>query len=721
MTKKTIEVLRVIHLRGPNIWTYRQVIEAWLDIGDLEDYPSNTLPGFYERLTGWLPGLAVHRCGVGEPGGFLMRLQDGTWAGHVLEHVALELQNMAGMATGFGKTRQTSRRGVYKMAFRTRHIDVGQLALNTGLDLVHAAIHDRAFDVCAAVQTLKLAVDRHCLGPGTSSIVDGAHQRGVPSIRLTDGNLVQLGYGAAQRRIWTAETDQTSAIAEEIASDKDLTKSLLKACGVPVPAGELVRSAEQAWEAAQDLGLPVVLKPYNGNHGRGVSLNLRTQDEVSAAFQVAQARQQGPVIVEQYIPGTEHRLLVVGRRMVAAARGDSAWVVGDGVRTVAQLIDAQINSDPRRGTTEDSPLSVLSVAQHPEIGLELSRQGLSPEAVPKAGQRVLIQHNGNVAVDITDAVHPSVAEVAALAVRVVGLDIAGVDMVLQDASQPIQAQRAAVIEVNASPGLLAHLKPAQGQPRAVGQAIVDHLFAPGVSARVPVVGFAGVHGSALAARLTAWVIHLGGQRVGLASQEGFFLGNRCVQPKDSTAFAQAQRVLMNRAVQVAVFDTPAQTILSQGFPYDRCQVGVVLDAQDWQPLVPWFIDDADRLFSTLRSQVDLVLPGGWAVLNAQDPAVLEMAGLCDGQVMLFSSRADDPAVLAHLAQGQRALVLEGGQVIARQGDAEVFRLSKRQLAPVLRGQQTALLAAVGAAWALGLAPDIMAAGLKTLDSSLTLE
>ena len=326
--KKDIEVLRVTHLRGPNIWTYRPVIEAWLDIGELEDLPSNKIPGLYERLTAWLPGLMEHRCGVGERGGFLERLREGTWAGHILEHVVLELQNLAGMRTGFGKTRSTSAHGVYKMAFRTRQEKVGRAAFAMGRELLMAAIDDQPYDLKRHLAELTELADSYLLGPSTSHIVDAATERKIPSIRLTDGNLVQLGYGARQRRIWTAETDETSAIAEGIASDKDLTKSLLQSCGVPVPEGRMVDNPDDAWEAAEDIGLPVVVKPYDGNHGRGVSLDLKTREDVVAAYHLAD-RKGGGVMVEKYITGTEHRLLVVGKQVVAAAAGETAWVTGD--------------------------------------------------------------------------------------------------------------------------------------------------------------------------------------------------------------------------------------------------------------------------------------------------------------------------------------------------------------------------------------------------------
>ena len=470
-----IQLLRINYLRGPNVWTYRSVLEVWLDLGALEDYPSNKIPGFNTRLTTMLPALIEHHCGVGERGGFLQRLEEGTWAGHVLEHIVIELLNLAGMPTGFGQTRSTSRTGVYRMVFRARDEQVARTALAQAHRLIMAAIRDEAFDVAAAVAAVKQEVEDCYLGPSTACIVDAATDRRIPHIRLNDGNLVQLGYGAAQRRIWTAESDKTSAIAEGIARDKDLTKSLLKSCGVPVPEGQVVASPEEAWEAAQDIGMPVAVKPSDANHGRGVSLELTTREEIMAAFSVAEP-EGSDVMVERFIPGQEHRLLVVGGEVVAAARGEVISVTGDGRSTVVQLIDSQLNSDPRRGAEEEFPLDVIVLETDAKLQLELQRQGLGGDSVPAAGQVVTIQRNGNLSVDCTDQVHPEVAYAAQLAARVVGLDIAGIDMVAQDIGKPLQAQGGAIVEVNAGPGLLMHLKPAEGAPRPVGQAIVEHLF-----------------------------------------------------------------------------------------------------------------------------------------------------------------------------------------------------------------------------------------------------
>jgi len=715
--QKKIDILRVTHLRGPNIWTYRPVIEAWVDIGALEDFPSNTIDGFYERLTAWLPGLIEHECSPGVRGGFLQRLQEGTWAAHILEHVCLELQNLGGMRTGFGKARQTSKRGVYKVAFRTRQEDVGRRALHLGRDLVEAAVNDSGFDLAAAVAELTDMVDSLCLGPSTGHIVDAATARRIPHMRLTEGNLVQLGYGIAQRRIWTAETDQTSAIAEEIASDKDLTKALLKACGVPVPEGELVQSADAAWQAAQSVGVPVVVKPYDGNHGRGVSLDLRTEADVRAAYQLAHRKGGGSVIVEKFIPGDEHRLLVVGRRMVAAARGELLYVQGDGVNTLDALADAQINSDPRRGRGEDFPLNVVVPSESAEVILELERVGLTPQSVPAAGQRVLIQRNGNVALDVTDQVHPSVAAAAALAARVVGLDIAGVDMVLQDCSQPLSSQLAAVIEVNASPGLLSHIKPANGAGQPVGRAIIDHLFESKQDGRIPVVGITGSGNTGRIARLVAWLIHISGKHVGLACSEGLYLDSRRVDAPDSTHWEAGQRILINRSVQAAVFENPCATILGQGLAYDKCDVGLVTDSA-WDPALQDFdILDIEQNFKVIRTQIDVVLPTGTAVINAADSQAAELAQLCDGKVIFYALSPDNSTLAAHRAQGQQVVFLRENTLVLATGATETALLRLSSLKPAKAAQPEMVMAAVAAAWALQIAPELIAAGLRTFESS----
>ncbi|MFO1250056.1 MAG: cyanophycin synthetase [Inhella sp.] len=721
MSKKNdIQLLRINYLRGPNIWTYRSCLEVWLDLGELEEHPSHQLPGLNERLCSWLPNLVEHHCGVGERGGFLQRLQEGTWCGHVLEHVVIELLNLAGMPTGFGQTRSTSQRGVYRMVFRARDEQVARAALREGHALLMAAINDERFDVQAAVARLRDTIDDCYLGPSTAAIVAAATERRIPHIRLNDGNLVQLGHGAKQRRIWTAETDRTSAIAEGIARDKDLTKTLLQAVGVPVPHGVVAKSAEAAWEAAQDLGLPVVVKPSDGNHGRGVTLDLKTEQDVHAAFALAET-EGSEVLVERCIPGNEHRLLVVGGKVVAAARGESAWIHGDGKHSVQQLIDQQINTDPRRGLTEDFPLNRVTPEEDPVVLLELQRQNLSPSSVPAHGQRVLIQRNGNVAIDCTAEVHPEVAHAVGLAARTVGLDIAGIDLVCEDIGKPLQEQGGAIVEVNAGPGLLMHLKPAEGVPQPVGQAIVDHLFAEDESGRIPIVGVTGTNspnGTTPIARLVAWLLHLHGKQVGLACHAGLFLGPRQVEKQVKRPFDAAHRLLMNRRVDAVVAENDASSILNDGLAYDRCLVGVVTDLNLNDQLHHHDVREQAQLFKVLRTQVDVVLPEGAAVLNAEDEQVASMAELCDGEVIFYSCNEQAAPLVAHRHGEGRAVVLRTGQawLLGPEGEvvgANVDSLLRRYAAAGLSCEAPAVLAAVASAWALGISPELIAAGLET--------
>lgn len=710
-------IRRIAYLRGPNIWTYRPVIEAIVDIGALEDYPSNTLTGFYERLTAWLPGLIEHRCSVGRRGGFLMRLRDGTWPGHILEHVALELQTQAGMKTGFGKARMTPEHGVYKVVIRTRDEAIGKAALESALDLVMAAINDRPYDVSATVARLTDMVDRMCLGPSTASMVEAAGERGIPFIRLNDGNLVQLGHGAAQRRIWTAETDRTSAIAEGISRDKDLTKELLAACGVPVPEGRTVDSAAEAWDAAQSIGLPVVVKPTDGNHARGVSLNLNTQQEVEEAFAAAE-KEGSEVMVERFIPGQEHRLLVVGGKVVAATRGEITRVSGDGRSTMAQLIELQVNSDPRRGPEEHLPLDTVRVYENPVTQLELARQGLTAESILPIGRSAVVERTGNMANDVTDRVHPDVAHQVALAARVVGLDIAGIDLVVEDIEKPLGPQGGAIVEVNAGPGLLMHLKPAVGRAQPVGEAIVKHLFPVSDSGRIPIVGIVGQQGDVLTAHLVAWLLQLDGRVTALACQDGLYLGQRQLSKGSALGWEAGERMLINRTVQAVVLETSARHILAEGLPYDRCTVGVVTAMPTPQGLEEFYIRDAEQMPNIVRTQIDVVLPSGAAVLNADDAGALDLADLCDGEVILYSVDEHSAAITEHRAGKGRAVFARGSSVVLATGTEEMplVDLSAPAFSALMHAQagdaRPCVLAAVASAWALGLSAELIRGGLQ---------
>jgi cyanophycin synthetase len=720
MPHSTIQIRRMHYLRGPNLWTYRPAIEALIDIGELEDHPSNTIAGLYERLTDWLPGLVEHHCGVGERGGFLQRLREGTWPGHIMEHVAIELLNLAGMSTSFGQTRSTDERGVYKLVIRAREEHVARQALLDARDLLMAAIEDRPFDVPAAVKGLKALIDRHALGPSTAAIVDAATARRIPHIRLTEGNLVQLGYGVNQRRIWTAETDRTSAIAETISRDKDLTKRLLAECGVPVPEGRVVTSAEDAWEAALEIGLPVVVKPVDANHARGVSLDVRTREEIEAAYTLAQ-REGSEVMVERFIRGHEHRVLVIGGRVVAASRGERAVIIGDGVHTVRELIERDINSDPRRGEEEEFPLDTIRLPENRDVMLELRRQGLTPDSVPEAGREVLVQRTGLLTDDVTDQVHPDVAELAALAARIVGLDIAGIDLVVEDIGQPLAAQGGAIVEVNAGPGLLPHLKPARGQPRPVGEAIVAHLFPGRDNGRIPVVGITGTRETAPLALLVGLLLQLSDHTVGVSCGGRLYLQMQPIDASPPSDWEAGQRILMNRSVDAAVIESSPRTMLDEGLPYDRCQVGVVTDVPDPVGLEDHYITTREHLRKVLRTQVDVVLPQGCAVLNADCEVSAGLAELCDGDVLLYSTDPRHARREAHVADGRRFVTVDGRQVVLIQasGATGTLDLDHPGIVALLQHiELPTLLAAIGAGVALGLSPGLIRAGMETATTTL---
>ncbi|PTQ73582.1 cyanophycin synthetase [Nitrosomonas oligotropha] len=742
---KDIKFLEIKHLNGPNMWTYYPALEATVDIGELEDFPSDKIPGFYERLSEWLPSLIEHRCSYEERGGFLRRVKDGTWPCHILEHVTLELQNLAGMRGGFGRARETSVRGVYKVALSAWQAEITTAALHSARELVLAAMNfqqsdNPSYDVKGAIQRLRDLVDSLWLGPSTACIVDAAMARNIPATRLiAKGNLVQLGHGARCRHIWTAETDRTSAIAEGISRDKDLTKSLLQSCGVPVPEGRIVESAEAAWEAANDIGMPVVIKPCDGNHGRGVFIELSQREEIESAYRMA-LREGTEVLVERYISGTEHRLLIVGGRLIAATRGDSVSVVGDGISTIAELIESQINSDPRRGSTEDHPLNLIRLDSAAQM--EIAHQGYHRDSVVPAGIKVLIQRSGNHAFDVTDQVHPSTASIASLAARVIGLDIAGIDLVTSDISRPLNEQGGAIVEVNAGPSLLMHIKPAVGKPRPVGKAIVDHLFPGQENGRIPIVGISGSYGKTSVAYLIARLLVLSGKQTGLACSDGLYLDYRQIDKNNSANWAAANRTLLNPTVEAAVFENGFDVLLNEGLAYDSCQVGVITNIDPEHHFGRHGIETLKQIYTVLRSQVDMVtptaaaiddvekdikLPVGAAVLNANDEMLVEMSELCHGEVIYFSIEPELPVIKQHCAsgtgptQGKRAVIVRNGRVVLVSGSNELVLINLRKIASE-NGANNAqaienILAAVGAAWALGIEPDLIRVGIETFGFS----
>lgn len=688
---------RIMFLRGPNIWSRNPCMEVWVDLAEFKDLSSELLPGFNDRYKAWLPTVIEHRCSEGERGGFFQRLDRGTYLAHILEHTTLELQTLAGCNVGFGRAREMSEEGVYKVAIRYEEESVATECLNAARDLLKACIYDLPYDVDSEVRRLHDLADRRCLGPSTKAIVNAGLDRNIPFRRLNTGSLVLLGQGFKQRRIWTAETDRTGAIAESIAQDKELTKQLLRAVGVPVPEGRAVSDPEDAVEAASEIESAVVVKPQDANHGRGIVPNLVQPDEIRNAYHVA-AKEGSGVIVERFVPGYEHRLLVVGKRFVAASRGEPVTVTADGVRNVRQLVEEVVNADPRRGEDETLPLSPVEIDASLEMILE--HQGLSLDSVPADGKKVLIKRHDNLSNDVTDLVHPSVAENAVLAARTVGLDIAGIDIVALDISCPLEDQGGAIVEVNAGPGLIMHLKPLVGEPRPVGQAIVEQMFGPTGNARIPLICVTGTSGKSKLVRFLRTTLASTGLIVGSAESDGTFVNDRCIHTGPSDNSQATKNLLIHPQVQAAVIEAGADGILREGLGFDKCDVAIVTRVEPEGNLGGEFdLFDDSKLFGVKRTPVDVVMETGAAVLNASDSLCLDMKPLSKGDVILFAIDSNLASIAKHLEEGKRVVVCESNLIVAK--DAQV----QTPLGAIPNGLDACdlelLLAGIAALWHLG--------------------
>jgi cyanophycin synthetase len=679
-------------LRGPNVWARVPVLEVEVEPGDPAAWPAD----LGARLVRWLSPLAG-TC-LDCP---LQTLPSAPTPAHALQAVALELQCLAECDVGFGAARQGSRPGLWRVAVEYEEEALGRACLEAARELCNAAGRGLTFDLPAAVGKLRDLAHEVRLGPSTSAIVRAARRRGIPTHRLKD-SLVQLGCGARARRICAAETDRTSALAEDVAKDKDLTRVLLRAVGVPVPEGRPVTDADDAWDAAEDVGPPVVVKPRDGNHGRGVSTNLTTRDAVLRAYAAARA-ESAHVLVERYLPGADYRLLVVGGRLVAAALREPAHVIGDGRSAIRQLV-AETNRDPRRS---DGHATVLSFIKLDPVALGvLAEQDLTPESVPAAGVRVLIRRNGNLstggtATDVTDRVHPAVAARVLDAVCAVGLDVAGVDVVSTDISRPLEEVGGGVVEVNAGPGLRMHLEPSAGKPRPVGEAVVDLLFPDGEPGRILVAAVTGVTGRTATTRLLAHLLRQAGHAVGMTCADGVYLDDRRLDRGDGRGPRGVRAVQLNPWVEAAVFETTGDSIVREGLGFEECDVAVVTGLGG----------TSAELAQAKQTVVEAVAPSGAAVLNAGDPLVAAMAGHCPGAVIFFGPDAAQTVLAARRQGGCRAAFVRGDTLVLANGE-------KESVLPLLSGDES-VLGAAAAAWALGVPTDVIRAGLETFPAAGT--
>ncbi|HPW85056.1 MAG TPA: cyanophycin synthetase [Rhodoferax sp.] len=705
-----MEVTRVRALRGPNLWSHHTAIQSIVTCTAQEACVSR-IDGFEARIRARFPEISLF-----QPTGH----DDSIPMAHVLELAALGLQAQAGCPVTFSRTTATLEPHVYQVVVEYSEEEVGLLAMELAQALCQSAVDNTPFDLTSALTQLKDLDEDVRLGPSTGSIVDAAVARGIPYSRMTEGSMVRFGWGSKQRRIQAAEMDITSAISEAIAQDKQLTKKLLAAAGVPVPGGRPVTDAEDAWKAACEIGLPVVVKPNDGNQGKGVTVNITDKEQLLKAYAAA-CEFRDDILVERYMPGNDFRLLVVGDKLVAAARRDPPKVVGDGVHTITQLVE-QVNQDPRRGSGHSTSLTKI---RFDDIARScLASQGFEADSIPVKGQRVNLRNNANLstggsATDVTDDVHPDVAARAVAAARMVGLDICGVDVVCDTILRPLEEQGGGMVEVNAAPGLRMHLAPSFGKGRAVGEAIISSMFKPGQNGRIPIVAVTGTNGKTTTVRLISHLLTHNGMCVGMTNTDGVYVGGTVIDTGDCSGPKSARSVLLHPDVDAAVLETARGGVLREGLAFDRCDVAVVTNVGSGDHLGLNYITTVDELAVLKRVIVQNVSPKGTAVLNAVDPNVASMASKCKGSVIFFAADKFHPVMATHRAQGQAVVYVENGCVVAAKGDVQ-HSIPLSEIPVTLGGaigfQVDNVMASVAAAWALGLDWRTIGNGLKSFSN-----
>ncbi len=700
--------------RGPNFWSYRPCIRLLVDLGSLEQFPSNTIDGFTDRLIELLPGLREHSCSREHAGGLVERLREGTWAGHIAEHIALELQHYAGAEVYRGKTRGAGDPGRYHVIFGYRDEQVALRAGEFAVDIVNhlVAPEEKKLEFGEGIKDLIHTAQRVAFGPSTQAIIDEAESRDIPYLRLDEHSLVQLGHGLHQKRIRATITSQTSWLGVDIARDKRLTSQLLSSAGLPVPDSRLVWSEDEAAAAAQRIGYPVVVKPADGNHGRGVTVGIADDHGARKAYESARSEaSNGGVIVESFVTGKDYRVVVIGGSMAAIAERVPAHVVGDGVHTIEELV-SETNRDPRRGIGHEK---VLTQIELDDSALEtIGDQGYQPGDVPLEGENVKIHltanlSTGGTSIDRTAEAHPENVEIAEEAARVVGLDVAGVDFVAPDITLPVRETGGAIVEVNAGPGFRMHTHPTEGDLQYVAKPLVDLLFPPGSPSRIPIIAVTGTNGKTTTVRIISHILRGTGRKVGLTSTDGIMVDERLVIRGDASGPRSAQRVLQNPSVDFAVFEVARGGLLREGLGYQRHDVGVVLNVAG-DHLGRHGIDTLEDLAYLKQVVVEAVPRGGYSVLNADDPLVVKMERASVGEVIWFSMDPDNEMVASHVRRDGWALVLEetdrGETIVIKRGPRTIPLAQVRRIPATFGGRARMnvanALAASAAAHAAGI-------------------
>lgn len=714
-----MEIRSINAMRGPNYWSVRRhkLIVMVLDLQEMEHSPTNKVDGFSERLKAMFPSMYSHRCSEGCEGGFFMRVDEGTWMGHVIEHIALEIQTLAGMDTGFGRTRGYGEEGVYNVVFSYMEEKVGRYAAKAAVRICEALISGEAYDLSDDIQQMREIREEERLGPSTGSIVEEAANRGIPWIRLNKYSLCQLGYGANQKRIQATVTSETSNIAVEIACDKEDTKFLLEQAEVPVPRGEIIRRESSLREACRYVGFPLVVKPVSGNHGRGITVDINTYEEALVAFEAAQAVSRS-VIIEKYITGDDYRLLVINNKLVAAAKRTPAHVVGNGISTIQELID-EVNKDPRRGYGHEEVLTMIKVN---DLTLTLiAAKGYTLNTVLKKDEIMLLKDTANLstggtAEDVTDMVHPANVFMAERISKIIDLDICGIDIMTTDISEPLEDTGGAVLEVNAGPGFRMHLAPTEGLPRNVAAPVIDKLFPPGSTSRIPIIAITGTNGKTTTTRLIAHMAKMKGFKVGYTTSDGVYIQNRLLMTGDCTGPASTEFVLKDPTVNFAVLECARGGLLRAGLGFKNCDIGIVTNvAADHLGLKG--IHTIEQLAKVKGVIPETVLPDGTAILNADDELVYAMRKNVECNVALFSLDENNPHIKAMQKRGGISAIYENGYITICRGEWKM-RVIKAVNVPLTYGGKATfmiqnVLPAVITAYIKGFTLDDMRVALET--------
>jgi cyanophycin synthetase len=713
-----MKIDKIQALRGPNIWSVqrKKLIQMRLDLEEMEQLPTNKIEGFRERIEAMFPTMIEHRCSEGTRGGFFSRIERGTWMGHVIEHIALEIQTLAGMETGFGRTRETKTPGIYNVVFSYTEENVGLFAAESAVAIAEALIAGNDYDVEADIQKMREIRERVRLGPSTGSIVEEAVARDIPWIRLGTNSLVQLGYGINQMRFQATITCKTSSIAVDIACNKEQTKRMLDLASIPVANGGICVDEEDLTDVIKKIGYPIVIKPLDGNHGKGASINVKKWEDAVEGLAYAK-KYSHRVIVEKFITGFDFRVLVIDNKLVAAAKREPAHIKGDGIQTIEQLID-ETNLDPKRGYGHENVLTQIDVDRDTTDLLEKLNYTL--ETVPKKGEVVYLKSTANLStggtsIDVTDMMHPENIFLCERISRVIGLDICGVDIMAENLTQPLKENGGCILEVNAAPGFRMHLAPSEGLPRNVAAPVIDMLYPPGKPSRIPIIAVTGTNGKTTTTRLLAHIVKNNGFKVGFTTSDGIYVQNHMMEKGDTTGPISAEYILKDPTVEFAVLETARGGILRSGLGFSRCDIGIITNIQE-DHLGLSDIHTLDDLARVKATVVRSIKKDGWAILNAEDEQCLKIANELSCNVAYFSMDENNPKAKQFSKEGKIVAVYENGYITIKKGEWKI-RVEKASHVPLTMGGKAKFM--IANVLAATLASYLQ--GFKTDDISLSLQ